>query len=154
MLMRLILVALLISAGVACKHNKKASTTVRGRASFDLACPEDELTLRVGDTQGARKQATMIGVYGCGQKAVYVYSPGIDTWLIDGQITPMPEDFVVGETVTQDKRKKRNEKQAAKAEKRGKMGASEAAPTEAAPVEAMPEPAVPEATPEALPDPS
>jgi hypothetical protein len=148
MLTRLVLVALLITAGAACKHNKKANTTVRDRASFEFACPKDELTLRVGDTQGARKQATMIGAYGCGQKAVYVYAPDIDTWVIDGQITPMPEDFEVGESTTEGKRQKRNEKQAAKAEKRGKMGASDAAPANAAPVEPAPEPAVPEVPPD------
>ena len=149
MLTRLLLLALLITAGAACKHNKKANTTVRGRASFEFACPKEELTLRVGDTQGARKLASMIGVYGCGQKAVYVYAPDIDTWVIDGQITPLPEDFQVPPNVTKGKDRKRIDKQASKAEKRGKMG-GEAAPAKAAPVEVAPEPAAPEA----VPDPS
>ena len=130
MLTRLMVVALLLTAVAACKHNKKANTTVRGRASFEFACPQEELTVRVGDTQGARKLATMIGVYGCGQKAVYVYAPDIDTWVLDGQITPMPENFQVPPNVTKGKDKQRIDKQASKAEKRGKMGAEEAAPEE------------------------
>ena len=148
MLMRLILAALLITAGAACKHNKKANTTVRGRASFEFACPKDELTLRVGDTQGARKMASMIGVYGCGQKAVYVYAPDIDTWVLDGQITPMPEDFQLPPNVTKGKDRKREDKKASKAEKRGKMEAGGAAAAEAPPAEAAPEPADPEAAPD------
>ena len=52
--------------------------------------------------------------------------------------------------VTEGTDKKRVQKKATKAEKKGKMGATEAAPAEAAPVEATPEPAAPEA----VPDPS
>ena len=134
---RLVLVTLLLLAAVACKHNKKANTTVRSRASFEFNCPKEELTLRVGDTQGARKLASMIGAYGCGKKAVYVYAPDIDTWVIDGAITEMPEDFDVPPNVTKGKNKRRIDKQASKAEKRGKMGPSENAP----PPKAAPEPA-------------
>ena len=122
---RLALVTFLLVAAVACKHNKKANTTVRGRASFEFPCPKDELTLRVGDTQGARKLASMIGAYGCGKKAVYVYAPDIDTWVIDGAISEMPDGFEVPANVTKGKDKKRIDKQSSKAEKRGKMGASE-----------------------------
>ena len=133
MIQRLILVTLLLTAAVACKHNKKANTTVRARASFEFPCPKDELTLRVGDTQGARKLASMIGAYGCGKKAVYVYAPDIDTWVIDGAISEIPEGFEVPANVTKGKGKKRVDKKASKAEKRGKMGPSEnAAAPEAA----------------------
>ena len=69
--MRFILAALLVFAATACKHNKQASTTVRNRAAFDLSCPKEDLTLVVADTDGARKLATQIAVYGCGDKAVY-----------------------------------------------------------------------------------
>ena len=143
MLTRLILAALLITAGAACKHNKKANTTVRARASFEFPCPQDELTLRVGDTQGVRKLASMIGAYGCGKNAVYVYAPDIDTWVLDGAINEIPEDFDVPPNVTKGKGKKRTDKQASKAEKRGKMGQSEKAPAP----EAAPEPAASEAVP-------
>jgi hypothetical protein len=127
---RLALVSLLLVAAGACKHNKKANTTVRARASFEFPCPKDELTLRVGDTQGARKLASMIGAYGCGKKAVYVYAPDIDTWVIDGAISEMPDDFEVPANVTKGKEKKRVDKQSSKAEKRGKMGPSENAAPE------------------------
>jgi hypothetical protein len=133
------LVTFLLVAAVACKHNKKANTTVRARASFEFPCPQDELTLRVGDTQGARKLASMIGAYGCGKKAVYVYAPDIDSWVIDGAIRDIPEDFEVPPNVTKGKGKKRVDKKASKAEKRGEMG-----PTEKAPA---PEPAATEAAP-------
>ena len=92
--------------------------------------------------------ASMIGVYGCGQKAVYVYAPDIDTWVIDGQITPLPEDFQVPPNVTKGKDKKREDKKASKAEKRGKMGPTDAASAETPPVEPTPvEPTPVEPTP-------
>jgi len=151
MIPRLILVALLVTAGIACKHNKHASTTVRNRAMFDFACPKDELTLRVADVQGARKLATQIGVYGCGKKAVYVYVPDTNTWILNGAVSEIPADFDMTANVTEGTDKKRVQKNAAKAEKKGKMAPAEAAPAEAAPVEAAAEPAAPA---DAAPDPS
>ena len=153
MISRLVLVTLLVTAGIACKHNKHATTTVRNRAMFDFACPKDNLTLRVADVQGARKLATQIGVYGCGKKAVYVYAPDTDTWVINGAVSEMPADFDVYENVTKGTDKKRDQKKAAKAEKQGGMSPAEEAPTEAAPV-VTPEPAAPETPAEAAPDPS
>lgn len=128
-LIRLALAALLITAGTACKHNKKANTTVARRASFDLACPREDLKLNVVDTEGARKMATQIAVQGCDQKAVYAYYPDSDTWLIDGAVTPLSADYEVPPPIAKG-RGKRGDKQMQKAEKRGKMDAAESAPVE------------------------
>jgi hypothetical protein len=117
---RLVLVALLVTAGAACKHNKNANTTVTRRAAFDLSCPKEDLKLNVVDTEGARKMASQIAVRGCGQKAVYVYYPDANTWIIDGVVTALPEDYEVPPP-TDKGRGKRGDKQTIKAEKRGKM---------------------------------
>ena len=84
MWIRLLIVLSLLVGATACKHNKRANTTVTRRAAFDLTCPKEELKLNVVDTEGARKMATQIAVRGCEQKAVYVYFPDSDTWIIDG----------------------------------------------------------------------
>ena len=145
MLARLGLVALLVVVGAACKHNKHATTTVRNRAMFDFPCAKDELTLKVGDVQGARKMATQIAAYGCGKKAVYIYVPNTDTWILNGAVSEIPEDFDLDAAVSDGSDTKRVQKQANKAEKKGKMAGSEAAATEAAPAEAAPEPVAPPA---------
>ena len=132
-LKRLALAALLVIAGTACKHNKKATTTVTRRAGFDLACPKEELKLNVVDTEGARKMASQIAVRGCEQKAVYVYYPDSDTWIIDGIVTPLASDYEVPPPIDKG-RGKRGDKKALKAEKRGKMESGSPAPVEAAPV--------------------
>ncbi|MGB3052401.1 MAG: hypothetical protein WBB42_15480 [Polyangiales bacterium] len=137
MLIRLALAALLVTAGTACKHNKKASTTVTRRAAFDLDCPKEELKLNVVDTEGARKMATQIAVRGCEQKAVYVYYPDSDTWTIDGIVTPLKSDYEVPPPIGKG-RGKRGDKKALKAEKRGKMDSGSPAPIEAAPAEPTP----------------
>jgi len=134
-LLRLALAALLVTAGTACKHNKKATTTVTRRAAFDLACPKEDLKLNVVDTEGARKMATQIAVRGCEQKAVYAYYPDSDTWIIDGIVTPLKSDYEVPPPIGKG-RGKRGDKKALKAEKRGKMESGSPAPIEAAPVEA------------------
>ena len=145
-LIRLILAAALVFAATACKHNKHATTTVTRRAAFDLSCPKEELKLNVVDTEGARKMATQIAVRGCDQKAVYVYYPDSDTWIIDGIVTPLSADYQVPPPIDKG-RGKRGDRKALKAEKRGKMESGSPAPVEAAPVE----PAAPDAP---LPDPS
>jgi hypothetical protein len=127
-LIRLALAVLLITAGTACKHNTKANTTVARRASFDLACPREDLKLNVVDTEGARKMASQIAVRGCEQKAVYVYYPDSDTWIIDGIVTPLSPDYQVPPPIDKG-RAKRGDKQTQKAEKRGKMTNDPAAPT-------------------------
>jgi hypothetical protein len=127
---RLFFVVVLVMAGSACKHNKNANTTVKHRAGFDLACPEDELVLNVIDTEGARKLSSQIAVYGCGQKAVYVYYPDGNTWVIDGIVTPMEEDWEVPPPITSGAGKK-SSRRAAKAEKKGGMASEEAVPEEA-----------------------
>lgn len=119
---------------------------------FDFSCPENELTLRVVDTEGPRKMASQIAVYGCGQKAVYVYFPDTDTWILDGAVSAMPADFEVPPNVTKGKDKKRDDKKAAKAEKKGKMGSSEAAPAPQTPVEQAP--VEQQAPADTVPDPS
>lgn len=116
----LALVTLLLIAAVGCKHNKRATTTVTRRAAFDLSCPKEELRLNVVDTEGARKMASQIAVRGCEQKAVYVYYPDSDTWIIDGAVTALSEDYQVPPPIDKG-RGKRGDKQTIKAEKRGKM---------------------------------
>ena len=128
-LIRLALAALLVTAGTACKHNKRANTTVARRAGFDLSCPKEDLKLNVVDTEGARKMATQIAVQGCDQKAVYVYFPDSDTWVINGIVTPLSADYEVPPPIAKG-RGKRGDKQMQKAEKRGKMDAAESAPVE------------------------
>jgi hypothetical protein len=150
-LIRLVIVALLVIAGTACKHNKRANTTVTHRAAFDFPCEHGQLTLTVLDTEGARKMASQLGVHGCGKKAVYAYYPDSDTWLLDGVVSAAPDGYHVPTHITTGRDEKRAEKksgrQATKAEKRGGMEPVGPAPVEAAPVEA--------ATPETpVPDPS
>jgi len=128
-LSRLALIILVVLAGAACKHNKNATTTVTRRAAFDLACPKEELKLNVVDTEGARKMATQIAVRGCEQKAVYVYYPNADTWVIDGAVTALSPDYQVPPPIDKG-RGKRGDKQTLKAEKRGKMENDPSAPAE------------------------
>jgi len=137
-LIRLILAAALVFAATACKHNKRATTTVTRRAAFDLGCPKEELKLNVVDTEGARKMASQIAVRGCKQKAVYVYYPDSDTWIIDGAVTALSEDYQVPPPIDKG-RGKRGDKKAVKAEKRGKMDSGSPEPAEPAPVEPAPE---------------
>jgi hypothetical protein len=117
---------------------------VTRRAAFDLACPKEELKLNVVDTEGVRKMASQIAVRGCEQKAVYVYYPDSDTWVIDGIVTPLSADYQVPPPIDKG-RGKRGDKKAQKAEKRGKMDSGSPAPVEPAPVEPTPvEPGAPE----------
>lgn len=44
---------------------------VRSRASFDLSCPEDQVTVRNLDSMGNNFAAN-----GCGKKAAYVWQDG------------------------------------------------------------------------------
>ncbi len=128
-LIRLILAAALVLAATACKHNKRATTTVTRRAAFDLGCPKEDLKLNVVDTEGARKMASQIAVRGCEQKAVYVYYPDSDTWIIDGAVTALSSDYQVPPPIDKG-RGKRGDKQTLKAEKRGKMTNEPAEPAE------------------------
>ena len=133
---RLLIIALFLLAATACKHNKRANTTVGHRAAFDFPCEASKLTLTVLDTEGARHMASQIGVHGCGKKAVYAYYPDSDTWLLDGAIASAPDGYQVRVHVTKGKDSKRSEKksgrQATKAEKRGKMKPAETTPVEPA----------------------
>jgi len=89
---RFLLIASILVCGVACKHNSRAQTTVRQRATFDFACAQSDLTLTVLDTEGARDMASQIAVEGCGKKAVYIYYPDTDTWIRDGEVAQLPAD--------------------------------------------------------------
>ena len=119
-LFRLTVVSLLVIASVSCKHNKQANTTVRERAAFDFLCNPDELELGIIDTEGARQLASQIAVYGCDKKAVYTYYPDADTWIIDGAVTEVPEDFELKQKPSES-RDKKSKRKAKKAEKRGHM---------------------------------
>lgn len=136
-LLRLAIAALLLTTATACKHNKHANTTVIRRAAFDLSCPKEELKVNVVDTEGARKMASQMAVRGCGQKAVYVYYPDSDTWIINGIVTPLSPDYEVPPPIDKG-RGKRGDKQTQKAEKRGKMNPRSPAPAEPAPAEPAP----------------
>ena len=138
MLIRLAIAVLLVVTATACKHNKRATTTVTRRAAFDLACTKEELKLNVIDTEGARKMATQIAVRGCEQKVVYAYYPDSDTWLIDGAVTALSPDYQVPPPIGKG-RGKRGDKQTVKAEKRGKMDSGSPEPAKPAPVEPAPE---------------
>ena len=153
-LLRLAIAALLLTTATACKHNKRANTTVAHRAAFDFPCEPSQLTLTVLDTEGARKMASQIGVYGCGKKAVYAYYPDSDTWLLDGPISPVAADYQHPVHVTKGKDQTRSEKksgrQTTKAEKHGGMQPAEQTPSEApspepsTPAPSAPAPATPE----------
>ena len=134
--------ALLLTTATACKHNKRANTTVAHRAAFDFPCDQSQLTLTVLDTEGVRKMASQIGVHGCSKKAVYAYYPDSDTWLLDGAISPVAADYQHPVHVTKGKDQKRSEKksgrQTSKAEKHGGMQPAEQAPVEQTPVEQAP----------------
>ncbi|MGB8222118.1 MAG: hypothetical protein WCF10_06000 [Polyangiales bacterium] len=88
MRIKLFLIALVLAA--ACNHNERAQTTVRQRAAFDFPCAQSELTLTVLDAEGARDMASQIAVDGCGMKAVYIYYPDTNTWILDGVIAAAP----------------------------------------------------------------
>lgn len=127
MFIRLAIAALLVLGATACKHNKRATTTVTRRAAFDLSCSKEDLKLNVVDTEGARKMATQIAVRGCEQKAVYVYYPDSDTWILDGAVTALSPEYQVPPPIDKG-RGKRGDKKTIKAEKRGKMDAAAPAP--------------------------
>ncbi len=87
MLTRLCIVAFLVTAGTACnRHNKRATTTVLERAAFDFPCAQSELSLAVLEARGARYMASHIAAYGCGKRAIYVFDPDINTWVLDGVV--------------------------------------------------------------------
>lgn len=121
MIRQLAIVVLVIASSTACTHNRHANTTVRERAGFDLMCPPRELELGVVDTEGARRLATQIAVYGCNQKAVYAYYPDVDTWLIDGAVADVPEDAEFPDFSNQSRKGQKSRKRAQKAKRRGKM---------------------------------
>ena len=72
----------------SCGHNKRATKNVTSAASFELSCPEEDLTLTVLSADGPRELAKQIGVEGCGQKRVYVYFASTDAWIASSAVTP------------------------------------------------------------------
>ena len=78
--------------------------------------------------------ATQIAMQGCDQKAVYVYFPDSNTWILDGAVTALSADYQVPPPIDKG-RGKRGDKKTLKAEKRGKMDSSSPASVEPAPVE-------------------
>lgn len=119
--LRLAIVSVLVLGATACKHNKRANTTVRERAAFDLLCEPNELELGIVDTEGARKLATQIAVYGCDKKAVYVYYPDADTWVINGQVMEAQDGIEMIHRELGEGRDKKSKRKANKAEKKGRM---------------------------------
>ncbi len=139
MLARLTLAFLIATVAVACGHNRRASKTVLDRASFDLQCPREEIELIVIDEEGARNLASQIGAHGCEQKAVYVFFPDVDTWVLNGSVGPATAEH--DPDAYHGKRKNKKEKRSAKkADKKAKKGKGDAAtPDVAAPApEAVP----------------
>lgn len=86
MLRRVCIVMLLVTAGTACKHNERAETTVLRRAAFDFPCQQSELTLAVLHAEGARYMASQIAAYGCEKRAIYVFYPDTNTWVLEGAV--------------------------------------------------------------------
>lgn len=59
---------------------ERDSQAIRQRASFDLHCQPDQLTLHVLDTFSG-SYARQVGVQGCGHQAVYVDPAGTYMWV-------------------------------------------------------------------------
>ncbi len=112
MFARLILALLIATVAVACGHNRRASKTVLDRASFDFQCPREEIELIVIDEEGARNLASQIAAHGCEHKAVYVFFPDVDTWVLNGTVGPAPVEH--DPDAYHGKRKNKKEKRAAK----------------------------------------
>ena len=80
---------LLVTAGTVCnRHNERATTTVLQRAAFDFPCPESEVTLAVRQARGARYMATQHAAFGCEKRAIYIFNPASETWLLNGAVSP------------------------------------------------------------------
>jgi hypothetical protein len=92
MVARLSLLFLMATVGFACAHNKRSERTVLERASFDFHCPKDQIELIVIDEEGARNLASQIAAHGCEKKAVYIFYPDMDTWVINGSVTTAPAE--------------------------------------------------------------
>ncbi len=92
MVARLSLLFLMATVGFACAHNKRSERTVLERASFDFHCPKDQIELIVIDEEGARNLASQIAAHGCEKKAVYIFYPDMDTWVINGSVSAAPAE--------------------------------------------------------------
>ncbi len=119
-------------------HNKRSERTVLDRASFDFHCPKEQIELIVLDEEGARNLASQIAAHGCEKKAVYIFYPDTDTWVLNGSIAHAPAEHDPG--AYHGKRKNRKEKKAdkkseKKASKNRKKAAEEALEPEKPPVD-------------------
>ncbi len=148
MFARIPLVLLIATVGFACGHNKRATKTVLDRASFDFQCPKEEIELIVIDEEGARNLASQIAAHGCEKKAVYVFFPDVDTWVLNGSVGPAPVEH--DPDAYHGKRKNKKEKRSAKrSDRKAKKGKGDTAtPNAEAPApEADVEAPAPEAAP-------
>ena len=138
MVRRLLFLVLIAIVGVACGHNRRSTKTVLDRASFDFQCPREEIELIVIDEEGARNLASQIAAHGCEHKAVYVFFPDTDTWVLNGSVGPAPAEH--DPSAYHGKKKNRQEehdekKQAKKDEKAAKKADKEAKDLEEPPVD-------------------
>jgi len=119
MFARLALALLIATVALACGHNRRSTKTVLDRASFDFHCPREQIELIVIDEEGARNLASQIAAHGCEHKAVYVFFPDVDTWVLNGSVAPAPVEHDPG--AYHGKRlNKKEEKAAKKSEKKDK----------------------------------
>jgi hypothetical protein len=138
MVTRLSLLFLMATVGFACAHNKRSERTVLERASFDFHCPKDQIELIVIDEEGARNLASQIAAHGCEKKAVYIFYPDMDTWVINGSVSAAPTEH--DPNAYHGKRKHKQEqrsekKQNKKAKKATKKAEKEAKELEKPPVD-------------------
>lgn len=138
MLNRLLFVVLVVVTGVACGHNKRATRTVLERAAFDFHCPKEKIELIVIDEEGARNLASQIAAHGCEKKAVYVFHPSIDTWVVNGAVSSAPVEHdpnAYHGKRTDRKEEHAEKKQTKQAEKATKQADKEAKELEKPPVD-------------------
>ncbi|MEM7434700.1 MAG: hypothetical protein AAF436_06070 [Myxococcota bacterium] len=91
--LRIVLGVLAALVALGCAHNKRAKTSVLARSSFDFQCPEEDIELTTIDSEGARDLASQIAASGCGHRAVYVFLPDTNTWVLNGVVREAPPDY-------------------------------------------------------------
>jgi hypothetical protein len=81
-------------AGIQANYVAENRNTVATRASFDLDCPKDQLTLvNLGTERKAQYEymTDRYGVSGCGRRATYVWLSGAAGWVQDAASTDKAE---------------------------------------------------------------
>jgi hypothetical protein len=76
------------SLGCAVEYNNKYRNDLLRRATFDLNCPAEKLTLV--ELQRFNEIITSYGVTGCEQRATYVL--GNSAWVMNNQNTQLASD--------------------------------------------------------------